>query len=33
MNQSFWIGVYPGLNKDMQEYVVNQFEEFTEKYV
>ena len=33
MNQSFWIGVYPGLNKDMQEYVVNQFEEFTKKYV
>jgi CDP-4-dehydro-6-deoxyglucose reductase, E1 len=33
MNQSFWIGVYPGLNKDMQEYIINQFEEFIKKYV
>ena len=33
MEQSFWIGVYPGLSKDMQEYVVNQFEEFIKKYV
>ena len=31
MNQSFWIGVYPGLNEEMLEYVVNQFEEFIKK--
>jgi CDP-6-deoxy-D-xylo-4-hexulose-3-dehydrase len=28
MNQSFWIGVYPGLNENMLNYVINQFEEF-----
>ena len=26
MNQSFWIGVFPGLSKDMLEYTIKQFE-------
>ena len=28
MNQSFWIGVLPGLSKDMLEYTIKQFETF-----
>lgn len=28
MNQSFWIGVFPGLSKEMLEYVIKQFETF-----
>lgn len=28
MNQSFWIGVFPGLSKDMLEYTIKQFEIF-----
>lgn len=28
MNQTFWIGVYPGLQKDQLSYVVNKLEEF-----
>ena len=28
MNQSFWIGVFPGLSKDMLEYTIKQFETF-----
>jgi len=28
MNNTFWIGVYPGLNKEMLDYMVNCFEEF-----
>ena len=28
MNQSFWIGVYPGLTDEMLGYVIKQFEEF-----
>ena len=28
MNNTFWIGVYPGLNKEMLNYVINQFDEF-----
>ncbi len=28
MNQSFWIGVFPGLTKEMLEYVIQQFETF-----
>ncbi len=28
MNQSFWIGVYPDLNENILNYVINQFEEF-----
>ena len=31
MNQSFWIGVYPGLDEKMLEYVVSQFGEFIKK--
>ena len=31
MNQSFWIGVYPGLDDKMLEYVVSQFGEFIKK--
>jgi CDP-4-dehydro-6-deoxyglucose reductase, E1 len=30
MNNTFWIGVYPGLNKAMLDYVVKSFEEFLE---
>ena len=28
MNQSFWIGVFPGLSAEMLEYVIQQFETF-----
>ena len=28
MDQSFWIGVFPGLSKDMLEYTIKQFEIF-----
>ena len=28
MNQSFWIGVFPGLSTEMLEYVIKQFETF-----
>jgi CDP-6-deoxy-D-xylo-4-hexulose-3-dehydrase len=28
MKQSFWIGVFPGLSKEMLEYVIKQFETF-----
>ena len=28
MNQSFWIGVFPGLSTEMLEYVIQQFETF-----
>tara|TARA_B100000427_G_C15518280_1_gene599169 strand:- start:3845 stop:5179 length:1335 start_codon:yes stop_codon:yes gene_type:complete len=28
MNSSFWIGVYPGIDEDMLEYVFNSFSEF-----
>lgn len=30
MNNTFWIGVYPGLNKAMLDYVIKSFEEFLE---
>lgn len=32
MNNTFWIGVYPGLNKEMLDYVIKTFKEFLEKY-
>jgi len=32
MNRTFWIGVYPGLNNDMMDYVIGFFEEFLKKY-
>ena len=28
MNNSFWIGVYPGLNKEMLDYVIMHIETF-----
>ena len=28
MNKTFWIGVYPGLDRDMLDFVINKFEEF-----
>ncbi|MGF6563787.1 lipopolysaccharide biosynthesis protein RfbH [Kosakonia cowanii] len=28
MNQTFWIGIYPGLTKDHLDYVISKFEEF-----
>lgn len=28
MNQTFWIGIYPGLTHDHLDYVVSKFEEF-----
>ncbi len=30
MNQTFWIGVYPGLTQDMLEYTVSKIEKFLE---
>ncbi|MEM3609795.1 MAG: lipopolysaccharide biosynthesis protein RfbH [Candidatus Anstonellales archaeon] len=33
MNNMFWIGVYPGINKDMLNYVVSIFEDFLDKKV
>lgn len=32
MNNGFWIGVYPGLNLKMLEYVVSKFDEFCSKH-
>jgi len=32
MNNTFWVGVYPGLNKKMLEYVIKSFQKFLEKY-
>jgi len=32
MNNSFWIGVYPGITKSMREYVIETFEIFLKKY-
>ncbi|KPQ39979.1 MAG: CDP-6-deoxy-D-xylo-4-hexulose-3-dehydrase RfbH [Phormidium sp. OSCR] len=31
MNQTFWIGVYPGLNSQMLDYVVESFYDFAKK--
>lgn len=28
MNDTFWIGVYPGLTKDMMDYILNTFDDF-----
>ena len=32
MNQTFWIGVYPGLSRAMLNYIIKSFGEFLEKY-
>ncbi|MBA7549742.1 dTDP-4-dehydro-2,6-dideoxy-D-glucose 3-dehydratase [subsurface metagenome] len=31
MNNTFWLGVYPGLSSEMIEYIINKIEEFTKK--
>jgi len=33
MKNSFWIGVYPGLNEEMLQYVVSQFHDFIQQFV
>jgi CDP-6-deoxy-D-xylo-4-hexulose-3-dehydrase len=32
MNNTFWVGVYPGLNKEILNYVIKSFEEFLKRY-
>ena len=32
MNNLFWIGVYPGLRKEMLNYIIETFDSFKEKY-
>lgn len=32
MNQSFWLGVYPGITEEMIDYIISCFDEFVEKY-
>lgn len=32
MNDSFWVGVYPGLNQKMLDYIIKSFKEFLEKH-
>ena len=32
MNNTFWIGVYPGINQEMRNFIVAQFEEFMQKF-
>ncbi len=32
MNNTFWIGVYPGLTKEMLDFVIKSFDEFFKKY-
>ena len=31
MNNTFWIGVYPGLTKEMLEYIIDEFHSFLRK--
>lgn len=33
MNNTFWVGVYPGLNKEMINYVIGKFDEFMKRYI
>jgi CDP-6-deoxy-D-xylo-4-hexulose-3-dehydrase len=28
MNNTFWVGVYPGINKDMNEYIIQEIRHF-----
>jgi CDP-6-deoxy-D-xylo-4-hexulose-3-dehydrase len=32
MNDTFWIGVYPGINKEMLDYIIDSFNNFLKKY-
>lgn len=32
MNDSFWVGTYPGINKEMIEYIIKCFKEFIQNY-
>lgn len=32
MSNTFWMGVYPGLSKEMLDYVIKSFREFLERY-
>ena len=32
MNNSFWIGVYPGITEEMRKYVVEVFDSFLKQY-
>ena len=31
MNNGFWIGVYPGMNKDKLDYMISRVNEFVKK--
>jgi CDP-6-deoxy-D-xylo-4-hexulose-3-dehydrase len=33
MNQTFWIGVYPGLSSEMIDYVIAEFGTFCRRYI
>lgn len=33
MSNAFWLGVYPGINKEMMKYVINQIAKFMSQYV
>lgn len=33
MNNTFWIGVYPGLTEDRMKYILDMFESFMKKYI
>jgi len=33
MNNGFWIGVYPGIDRDRQEYVIETLDAFFERYI
>jgi len=33
MNNSFWIGVYPGITNEMREYVIDVFNDFMKSYL
>ena len=31
MNRTFWIGVYPGMNEDMVQYMISKIREFVRR--